>query len=111
MSVTDDWTAQVPTVILFVIGLGGLAAALLYIKQLYREVVPDGDVQMHEDIGTIKRDLHEIRKRVGMLEIEVAKIDQPAIVKRFDSIETKIDRLYEFLIERFSADGSSPKRR
>ena len=106
-----EWTAQVPTAILFVIGLGGLSAALLYVKQLYREVVPDGDAQLQADIGTIKRDLHDIRTRVGMLEIEVAKIDQPAIVKRFDSIETKIDRLYEFLIERFSADGSSPKRR
>ncbi|OYX97182.1 MAG: hypothetical protein B7Y80_20580 [Hyphomicrobium sp. 32-62-53] len=107
----QDWTSSLPGVVVFIIGIGGLAAAVLYIRQLYREVVPDGDVQMHEDIGTIKRDLHEIRKRVGMLEIEVAKIDQPAIVKRFDSIESKIDRLYEFLIERFSADGSSPKRR
>jgi len=100
MPVTDDWTAQVPTVILFVIGLGGLAAALLYIRQLYRDVVPDGDVQMHEDIGSIKRDLHEIRTRVSLLERDVAKIDQPAIVKRFDSIESKIDRLYDLIIEK-----------
>ena len=108
----NEWTASLPGVVVFIIGIGGLAAALLYVKQLYREVVPDGDVQMHENIGAIKRDLHEIRKRVGMLEIEVAKIDQPAIVKRFDSIETKIDRLYEFLIERFSADGpAGPRRR
>ena len=107
----NEWTASLPGAVVFIIGIGGLAAALLYIRQLYREVVPNGDAQLQADIGSIKRDLHDIRNRVGMLEIEVAKIDQPAIVKRFDSIETKIDRLYEFLIERFSVDGSSPKRR
>jgi len=107
----NAWTASLPGVVMFIIGIGGLAAALLYIRQLYREVVPDGDVQLQADIGAIKRDLHDIRNPVGMLEIEVAKIDQPAIVKRFDSIESKIDRLYEFLIDRFSAEGTGPKRR
>jgi len=96
---THDWIHLAQPVILFVIGVGALAAALLYIRQLYREVVPDGDVQLQADIGAIKRDLHDIRNRVGMLEIEVAKI------------ESKIDRLYEFLIDRFSAEGTGPKRR
>ena len=56
----NEWTTSLPGVVVFIIGIGGLAAAVLYIRQLYRVVVPDGDVQMHEDIGTIKRDLHEI---------------------------------------------------
>lgn len=95
-----DWLGDIPNVVLFIIGLGGLSAAVLYIRQLYRDVVPNGEEQMQEDIGTIRRDLHEIRNRVGMLERDVAKIDQPAIVKRFDSIETKIDRLYDLIIEK-----------
>jgi hypothetical protein len=58
----------------------------------------------------IKDDLHEIRDRVSSLEIDVAKIDQPAIVKRFDGIEAKIDRLYTFMMDRFS-EGPADRRR
>lgn len=46
----------------------------------------------------------------ALIEIEVEKIDQLAIVKRFDGIETNNDRLDEFLSERFSADGSGSRR-
>ena len=37
-----------------------------------------------------------------MLELDVAKIDQPSIAKRFDAIENKIDKLYDFLLERLT---------
>jgi hypothetical protein len=62
------------------------------------------------DIERIRDDMHDIRARVAALEVEVAKIDQPAIVKRFDSIEGKIDRLYEFMIDRFAEVPHVQKR-
>ena len=37
-----------------------------------------------------------------MLELDVARIDQPSIAKRFDAIEGKIDKLYDFLLERLT---------
>ena len=37
-----------------------------------------------------------------MLELDMAKIDQPAITRRFDTIEGKIDKLYDFLLERLT---------
>ena len=37
-----------------------------------------------------------------MLELDVAKIDQPSIAKRFDTLEGKIDKLYDFLLERLT---------
>lgn len=53
-------------VILLVIGPGGDTAALLSIRQLYREVVPDGDAQLQAGFGSIKGDLHDFRTRVGI---------------------------------------------
>ena len=61
-----------------------------------------GHVQVVKDIATIKSDIQDIRTRVGMLELDVAKIDQPSIAKRFDAIEGKIDKLYDFLLERLT---------
>jgi len=55
-----------------------------------------------KDIASIKADIQDIRSRVGMLELDVAKIDQPSIAKRFDAIENKIDKLYDFLLERLT---------
>ena len=62
----------------------------------------DGAVHMVKDIAIIKSDIQDIRTRVGMLELDVAKIDQPSIAKRFDTLEGKIDKLYDFLLERLT---------
>jgi len=105
----QDWVADIPSVIFFTIGLGGVAGAILAMIKLWQAINPKSDTT-ERDIEMIKDDLHEIRDRVSSLEIDVAKIDQPAIVKRFDGIEAKIDRLYEFLLDRFS-DGPPERRR
>jgi hypothetical protein len=98
----QDWTGNIPTVIYFVVGLGGVAGALLAIVKLKEALVPDAASQVTKDIATIKADIHDIRARVGMLELDVARIDQPSIAKRFDAIEGKIDKLYDFLLERLT---------
>jgi len=105
----QDWVSSIPAVIYFIIGLGGVAGAILAIVKLWQTIRPKPD-NTERDIESIKTDVHDIRGRVAALEIEVAKIDQPAIVKRFDGIEGKIDRLYEFLLDRFS-DGSPDRKR
>ncbi len=106
----QDWTGSIPAVVYFIVGVGGLAGALLAVIKLWQTVVPDRKQQFENDIDAIKDDVHDIRSRVAALEIEVAKIDQPAIVKRFDGIEGKIDRLYEFLLDRFAEGGKDPRR-
>jgi uncharacterized protein Yka (UPF0111/DUF47 family) len=98
----QDWTLSIPSVILFIIGLGALAGAILAILQLWRFVVPDGDRIVQQNLADIRQDIHEIRSKVAELERDIARIDQPAIVKRFDSLEGKIDRLYDLLIERLA---------
>lgn len=98
----SGWVEAVPAVIFFIIGLGGLAGAILAIVKLWQSLVPDGKKKLAEDIDAVKDDVHDIRNRVTALELDVAKIDQPAIVKRFDGIEGKIDKLYDFLLERFA---------
>jgi hypothetical protein len=105
----QDWVSGIPALIYFIIGLGGVAGAVLAIIKLWQTIRPEPNTT-ERDIETIRDDVHDIRGRVAALEIEVAKIDQPAIVKRFDGIEGKIDRLYEFLLERFS-DGPPERRR
>lgn len=105
----QDWVSGIPAVIYFIIGLGGVAAAVLAIVKLWQTIRPKTD-NTERDIESIKNDIHDICGRVATLEIDIAKIDQPAIVKRFDGIEGKIDRLYEFLLERFS-DGSPDRKR
>ena len=106
----QDWVASVPGVIYFILGLGGLAGALLAIVKLWQTLRPPVPDTTERDIDTIQKDVHDIRTRLAALEIDVAKIDQPAIVKRFDGIEGKIDRLYEFLLDRF-ADPVKESRR
>ena len=98
----NQWVADLPGVVLFIVGLGGFAGALLAIVKLWQEFVPNSENHLARDIAAIKADVHDVRKRVGMLEIDLAKIDQPAIARRFDTIEQKIDRLYDLLIERFT---------
>ncbi|SMO65643.1 hypothetical protein SAMN06265173_108115 [Thalassovita litoralis] len=105
----QDWVATIPSLVYFIIGLGGVAGALLAIVKLWQVIRPASH-STEQDIERIKEDVHDIRGRVVALEIEVAKIDQPAIVKRFDGIEGKIDRLYEFLLERFSDSAPDRKR-
>ena len=107
--VEQDWVSGIPIVVYFIIGLGGVAGAILVIVRLWQAIRPKPD-NTERDIEGIKTDVHDIRGRVAALEIEVAKIDQPAIVKRFDGIEGKIDRLYEFLLDRF-ADPTKDHRR
>ena len=99
---TQDWTGNIPAAIYFVVGLGGVAGALLAMVKLKEALVPDANSQVKKDIVTIKADLHDIRPRVGMLELDVARIDQPSITRRFDAIEGKIDKLYDFLLERLT---------
>ena len=99
---TIDWTASIPTAVYFIVGLGGVAGALLAMLKLKEAVVPDANSQVKKDIATIRADIHDIRARVGMLELDVARIDQPSITRRFDAIEGKIDKLYEFLLERLT---------
>jgi hypothetical protein len=96
----QQWVADLPSVVLFIIGIGGLAGALLAIVKLWREFIPDGNSALARDISSIKTDMHDVRKRVGMLEIDLARIDQPAIARRLDSFEQKIDRLHDLLIDR-----------
>ena len=98
----QDWTGNIPTVVYFVVGLGGVAGPLLAMLKLKEAVVPDANSQVKKDIVTIRADIHDIRARVGMLEIDVARIDQPSITRRFDAIEGKIDKLYDFLLERLT---------
>lgn len=99
---SSDWTLSLPSVVVFVIGLGALAGAVLAIMNLWRTVVPDTEKLMRTDIATIHEDLQEIRAKVAELEREIARIDQPSIVRRFDGIESKIDRLYDLIIERLA---------
>ena len=103
----QEWTASLPALVMIIVGFGGLAGAILAIVKLWRTIVPDARSQFETDT---RRDIHDLHTRVGFLEIEVAKIDQPSIGRRFDGLEGKIDRLYEFLIEQFSA-GNKPDRR
>ena len=98
----SEWTGGLPTVVYFIVGLGGVAGALLAMVKLWEALVPDRGEQVVKDIATIKSDIQDIRTRVGMLELDVAKIDQPSIAKRFDAIEGKIDKLYDFLLERLT---------
>jgi hypothetical protein len=98
----QDWTSELPAIVYLVLGLGGVAGALLAMVKLWEAVVPDRGVSVMRDIATIKADLQDIRARVGMLELDVAKIDQPSITRRFDAIEGKIDKLYDFLLERLT---------
>lgn len=106
----EDWVASVPGVIYFIIGLGGLSGALLAIVKLWQTLRPPPVNTTERDVNTIQKDVHDIKTRLTALEIDVAKIDQPAIVKRFDGLENKIDRLYEFLLERFSDPSKDPRR-
>lgn len=98
----QNWTENLPTVIWFIIGTGGVAGAILAIIKLWQAVVPDAGTTIQKDISSIKGDIHEMRKRVGMLEMDVAKIDQPSMIRRFDAFEQKLDRLYDLLIERLT---------
>ena len=97
-----DWTGGLPTVIYFILGVGGVAGALLAMVKLWETIVPDRGQHMVKDIAIIKSDIQDIRTRLGMLELDVAKIDQPSIAKRFDTLEGKIDKLYDFLLERLT---------
>ena len=63
----QDWTGNIPTVVYFVVGLGGVAGALLALVKLKEAVVPDANSQVKKDIATIRADIHDIRARVGML--------------------------------------------
>ena len=98
----QNWVDNLPAVVWFIIGIGGVCGAILAIIKLWEAVVPDAKNNIQKDIHTIKTDMHDIRKRVGMLEMDVAKIDQPSIVRRFDAFEAKLDRLYDLLIDRFT---------
>jgi len=64
-------------VIYFIVGLGGVAGALLAMVKLKEALVPDPGQQVVKDIATIKADIQDIRARVGMLELDVAQ-DRPA---------------------------------
>lgn len=105
----QDWVEGVPSLILFIIGMGGLAGAILAIVKLWQTIRPKAN-STERDIEAIRFDVHDIRTRVAALEIEVAKIDQPSIVKKFDVLEGKFDRIYEFLLDRF-ADGAAERKR
>jgi len=98
----QNWTENLPAVIWFIIGIGGVAGAILAIIKLWQSVVPDAGQQVTRDIAAIKIDMHEIRTRVGMLELDIARIDQPSITRRLDSFEQKLDRLHDLLIERLT---------
>lgn len=97
-----DWTSELPFVVYFLLGLGGVAGALLAMVKLKEALVPDPNLQVTKDIASIKADIQDIRSRVGMLELDMAKIDQPAITRHFDAIEGKIDKLHDFLLERLT---------
>ncbi|SDB57482.1 hypothetical protein [Bauldia litoralis] len=97
-----DWTSNIPAAVYFIIGIGGFAGAILAIVKLWETVVPSRQQQFAKDVSTIKSDIQDIRSRVGMLELDIARIDQPSIARRFDGIEHKIDKLYDFLLERLT---------
>lgn len=98
----QDWTGQLPAIVYLILGLGGVAGALLAMVKLWEALVPDRTMGVTREITVIKADLQDIRSRVSMLELDVAKIDQPSITRRFDAIEGKIDKLYDFLLERLT---------
>lgn len=98
----QDWTGDIPTAVYFIVGLGGVAGAFLAMVKLKEALVPDAGRLVTRDIAAIRADIHDIRARVGMLELDVARIDQPSITRRFDAIEGKIDKLYDFLLERLT---------
>ena len=98
----QNWVENLPAVVWFIIGLGGVAGGILSTLKLWQSVVPDASSTIQKDISSIKGDIHEMRKRVGMLEMDVAKIDQPSMIRRFDAFEQKLDRLYDLLIERLT---------
>lgn len=95
-----QWVTDLPNVVVFILGLGGLAGALLLMVKLWKEFVPDNDHALAKDISSIKTDVHDVRKRVGMLEIDLARIDQPGIARRLDTFDQKLDRLHDIIIER-----------
>jgi hypothetical protein len=98
----NDWTVNLPIVVTFIIGVGALAGAVLAIVKLWEAFVPDRHAQFGKDISTIKSDIQDIRARVGMLELDIARIDHPSIARHFDSLEGKIDKLYVFVLERLT---------
>lgn len=106
----QDWVLALPDIVYVILGLGGLAASVLAILKLWRALVPPPSAILSHDIETIMADIHDIRTRVTALELDVARIDQPSIAKRFDSLEGKIDKLYEFLLERFAEGVKDPHR-
>ena len=73
-------------------------------KNRYADVPIVGDCKevITELIEAIRADIAEIKKRVTAVELDLAHIDQPAMVKRFDTLEGKIDKLYDFLLERLT---------
>ena len=94
-----NWTSNIPDAVYFVIGIGGVAAAILTIVKLWEAVVPDRLELFAKDLATTRSDLQDIRTRVGKLETDITKIDQPAINGRFDKLAGKIDKFYDFLLE------------
>jgi len=106
---TDNWLPLVPNAVYFLLGLGSLAGATLALRQLWRSLVPDPEQRIEHDIEAIRADIAEIKKRVTAVELDLAHIDQPAMVKRFDTLEGKIDKLFDFLLERFAEEAKDTR--
>ena len=77
----SNWTTHIPDAVYFVIGIGGVAAAILAIVKLWEAVVPDRLELFAKDLATTRSDLQDIRTRVGKLETDITK-DRPAGYQR-----------------------------
>ena len=53
---TQDWTGDIPAAVYFVVGLGGVAGALLAMLKLKEALVPDANSQVSKDIASIRAD-------------------------------------------------------
>ena len=105
-----EWLDHLPDVVVFIIGLGALAGAILLILKLWRAVVPNDTTRLARDVETLKSDVKAVHDRVTKVEVDVARIDYAGVISRFDAIDRKLDGLFSFLLERFSGDGVKPPR-
>lgn len=97
-----EWVTQLPAFLVFILGLGGLAASLSAIIKLWRTIRPENEATQ---ITQMQATLEDVQRRLGHMENEVAKIDAQAIDKRFDRIEAAIANLTNLIVETFAKRG------
>jgi hypothetical protein len=114
---TKEVVAQLASLVMFIVGIGAFAGGVLAIVKLWKEFIPNPLDKISDKIGAqieaMRKDVNsmsgrvkdmedDLGRRVGLLEIEIARIDQPAMSRRFDNLESKIDRLHDVVLERLT---------